>query len=189
MTAAELLGAYLQDPAVSVLAGLIEGVPDISRFAGVLKEAAERDVPVIVLKVGESERGQAATVAHTGTLSGSAALYRGLFRNYGVIQVDDLDELLAAAALMSAPRRARSAGVALFASSGGECGVVSDVADSVGVELPELPVEVASSLAGILPSYGRASNPLDITAGGWVTQTSMPGSSNCSLRSRASRRS
>lgn len=167
VTVAELLSGFLRDPAVSVLAALIEGVPDIEHFARVLEEAAERDVPVIVLKIGESERGRSATIAHTGTLSGSSALYRGLFRRYGVIQVDDLDELLAVAALMTAPRRPAGAGVAIFASSGGECGLVSDLAESLGVVLPDLSDDVVASLTEILPSYGRVSNPLDITAGGW----------------------
>ncbi len=167
VTAAELMSAFLRDPSVTVLAAIVEGVPDVAMFTGVLEEAAERDVPVIVLKIGESERGRSATVAHTGTMSGSGALYRGLFRRYGVIQVEDLDELLAAAALMAAPRRPAGAGVAVFASSGGECGLISDLAEPLGLHLPDLPGNVAASLAAMLPPYGRVANPLDITAGGW----------------------
>lgn len=167
LTASELLGGLLRDQSVRALAALIEGVPDLERLGSVLEEAADNDVPVIVLKVGRSELGRAATVAHTGTLSGSDALYRSFFRQHGAIQVDDLDELLATAALMTAARRPGRGGVAVFASSGGECGLISDLAESVGVELPPLRKDVREALFDKLPSYGRASNPLDITAGGW----------------------
>lgn len=167
LTASDLLGALLAEPSIRALAALIEGVPDPVALGVVLEQAADRDVPVIVLKVGRSELGRAATVAHTGTLSGSDTLYRSFFRQHGAIQVEDLDELLATAALMTAARRPGSGGVAVFASSGGECGLISDLAESAGVELPPLATPVAESLREMLPPYGRPSNPLDITAGGW----------------------
>jgi acetyltransferase len=167
VTVAELLGACLRDPAVRVLAAIVEGILDPARFEQVLAAAAEMDVPVVVLKVGDSERGKVATIAHTGTLSGSAAMYRAFFRQHGAIQVNDLEELIAVAALMPRAVRPRGRGVAVFASSGGECALISDVAESVGLMLPDLPPAVSESITGLLPSYGRASNPLDITAGGW----------------------
>jgi acyl-CoA synthetase (NDP forming) len=167
VTVAELLGACLRDPVVRVLAAIVEGIPDPARFEQVLAVAAEMDVPVVVLKIGDSERGKVATVAHTGTLSGSAAMYRAFFRQYGAIQVDDLDELISVAALMPRAVRPRRKGVVVFASSGGECALISDVAESIGLGLPDLSPAVSDSISGLLPSFGRASNPLDITAGGW----------------------
>ena len=165
VTVAELFEACLRDPAVRVLAAIIEGVPDIAHFRKALDSAAKRDIPVVVLKVGESERGQAATVAHTGSLSGSAALFRALFRQHGVIQVNDLDELIAVSALLNAPHRPRATGVAVFASSGGEVGLISDLGESLGV-LPGRPTKVRHRS----PPCSRlrsGPNPLDITAGGW----------------------
>ena len=166
VTVAELLGACLRDPAVRVLAAIVEGIPDPARFEQVLVAAAEVDVPVVVLKVGDSERGRVATVAHTGTLSGSAAMYRAFFRQYGAIQVHDLDELIAVSALMPRAVRPRRKGVAVFASSGGECALIGR-RRSVGLVLPDLSPAVSDSISGLLPSYGKASNPLDVTAGGW----------------------
>jgi acyl-CoA synthetase (NDP forming) len=167
VSVSELFEACLRDPAVRVLAGLIEGVPDIAHLRRVLDAAAQRDIPVVILKVGESERGQAATVAHTGSMSGSAALYRALFRQCGVIQVTDLDELMAACALLSAPRRPQATGVAIFASSGGEVGLISDLGESLGINYPDVSASVSTAIAALLPDFGRVSNPLDITAGGW----------------------
>jgi acetyltransferase len=167
VTAAELVGACLRDPAVRVVAAVLEGIPDIAAFRQVAADAAERDIPLIVLKIGRSPKGRAATVAHTGTLSGEPALYRALFRQYGIIQVDDIDELASAAALLSARPRVRASGVAFLASSGGECGLISDLSHALGVPVPDLPPDVAGRIAKLLPDFARISNPLDFTAGGW----------------------
>jgi len=167
VAAAELVGACLRDPAVRVVAAVLEGIPDIAAFRQVAADAAERDIPLIVLKIGRSPKGRAATVAHTGTLSGEPALYRALFRQYGIIQVDDIDELASAAALLSARPRVRASGVAFLASSGGECGLISDLSHALGVPVPDLPPDVAGRIAKLLPDFARISNPLDFTAGGW----------------------
>lgn len=167
VTAAELMAGCLADPAVRVLAVLVESIPDPGRFSAVLSQAAERDVPVIVLKVGTSERARQAAFAHTGSLSGAAAVHRSFFRQFGAVQVDDLDELAATAAVLAAKPRPRAGGVAIFASSGGECGLSSDIAEAVGLALPELPAALAAELSTLLPDYGHAANPLDLTASGW----------------------
>jgi acyl-CoA synthetase (NDP forming) len=167
VTAAELISGCVADPAVRAIAVILEAIPDIGQFQAALADAAARDVPVAVLKVGTSERARQAAAAHTGSLSGPAALHRSFFRQFGAIQVDDLDELAAVAAVMAAPRRPRGRGLAVFASSGGECGLVSDLAQAAGLVLPELPAPVAAGLAALLPAYGHVANPLDLTAGGW----------------------
>jgi acetate---CoA ligase (ADP-forming) len=167
VTAAELMSASLADPAVAAIAVLLEGIPDPEMFRAALTRAADRDVPVVVLKVGTPERARQAAVAHTGSLSGAAAVHRSFFRQFGAIQVDDLDELAATVAVLTAPRRPRGGGVAIFASSGGECGLASDVAESLGVDLPDLPGPIAAELSALLPGYGHVANPLDLTASGW----------------------
>jgi acetyltransferase len=55
----------------------------------------------------------------------------------------------------------------VFASSGGECGLIADVAAAGGVVLPDLQPETREELRGILPPFANPLNPLDITASGW----------------------
>lgn len=167
VTAAELIEASLADPAVRAIAVIIESIPDIGRFRDALTEAADHDIPVVVLKVGNSERARLAAIAHTGSLSGPAAVHQSFFRQFGAIQVSDLDELAATLAVLSSPSRPRRSGVVLFAASGGECGVAADIAESVGAVMPEVPSSTAAEIAGLLPNYAHVANPLDLTAGGW----------------------
>ena len=84
-----------------------------------------------------------------------------------MIRVDDLDELMQTATLLSADRRPAGSGLGVFASSGGECGLISDVAAASGVDLPDLQPETREELLGILPPFANPLNPLDITASGW----------------------
>lgn len=163
----DCLEHYLTDPEVRVVALVIEGLRDVARFRRLALAAAERDVAVVALKIGRSSKGESATVAHTGTLAGSDAAYDALFEQTGVIRARDIDELVATCSLLAAPRRPKGTSIALFASSGGECGLLADLADENGLTLPELDASTESSLRELLPPYGYVTNPFDLTAGGW----------------------
>lgn len=158
---------YLLDPAVRVVALILEGISDIARFREIAMDAARRNVTVVALKMGRSQRGQAATVAHTGTLAGSDGAYDALFRQTGVIRVDDLDELIAVCSLACASRPLSGTSLGIFASSGGECGLIADLAEAHDVPLVDLDEPTRATLASVLPDYGYVTNPFDLTAGGW----------------------
>lgn len=165
--AVDVMSFYLAEPQIRAIAAVIEGLSDVDKFRRVAALAAERDVPIVALKLGRSEKASAAAVAHTGSLTGSDQLYDALFAQYGVIRVDDLEELMETAKLLSAPRRPKGPGLGVFASSGGECGLISDVSAAAGVELPDLQAETREALISILPPFANPLNPLDITAAGW----------------------
>lgn len=163
----DCLEHYLTDPHVRVVALVIEGLRDVQRFRRLALEAATRDVAIVALKIGRSAKGESATVAHTGTLAGSDAAYDALFEQTGVVRVRDLDELVATCALLAAPTRPASTSIALFASSGGECGLLADLTDDHGLTLADLDGPTEASLRELLPPYGYVTNPFDLTAGGW----------------------
>ncbi len=165
--AVDVMSFYLAEPDVRVIAAVIEGLSDVAKFRRIAAQAAERNVPIVALKLGRSEKASRAAVAHTGSLTGSDQLYDALFKQYGVIRVDDSEELMETAKLLSAVRRPAGPGLGVFASSGGECGLFSDLAASSGVALPDLQAETREKLLEILPPFANPLNPLDITASGW----------------------
>ena len=165
--AVDVMSFYLSEPAVRVIAAVIEGLADIAKFRRVAAQAAQRDVPIVALKLGRSEKAGRAALAHTGSLTGADDLYEALFTQEGVIRVDDLEEMMETAKLLSADRRPAGAGLGVFASSGGECGLMSDLAAASGVELPDLRPETRAALLDLLPPFANPLNPLDITASGW----------------------
>jgi acyl-CoA synthetase (NDP forming) len=167
VTATELIEQLLSAPDVSVVAAMLEGVPDLDRFSAVLARAADQDVPVVVLRAGRTRLGRVATLAHTGSLSGPDHLMRALLRHHGAVDVHDLDELLATCAVLTSGRRLRGVGVGALSTSGGECALLADLATEQGLELPPLPAASAAELAGRLPPFITPTNPLDVTAATW----------------------
>jgi acetyltransferase len=165
--AVDVMSFYLTEPGVRVIAAVFEGITDVPKFRRIAAQAAERDIPLVVLKLGRSEKASRAAVAHTGSLTGADQLYDALFTQSGVPRVDDLEELLETAKLLAAERRPAGPGLGVFASSGGECGLIADVAAASGVTLPDLQPETRAELLGILPPFANPLNPLDITASGW----------------------
>lgn len=165
--AIEVIDFFLEEPQVRTIIAVLESIGDVAAFRRVAERAAERAVPIVALKLGRSEQGRRAAIAHTGSLTGDAHLVDALFRECGVIPVRDLDEAGATAALLAAKRRPAGRGLGVTASSGGECGLVSDLAIEAGLTLPDLPAAQRAAVAPLLPPFACPSNPLDITAVGW----------------------
>lgn len=165
--AVDVIDFFLDEPDVRTIIAVLESVGDVAAFRSVAARAAAREVPIVALKLGRSEQGSRAAIAHTGSLTGAAHLVDALFQEGGVIRVDDLDEAGATAAILAAKRRPAGRGLGVTASSGGECGLVSDLAVEAGLVLPELPEAQRARVAPLLPPFARPANPLDITAVGW----------------------
>ena len=162
------MAAYLEflaaDKATRVTALFMEQMRDPERFAQAMSAMHRAGKPVIALKVGRSEKGAAASAAHTGSLAGSAEAYADFFRRNGVIAVDDLDEMAESIALMLAVRKLpRGDGLGMISVSGGETAMLCDVADRTGVNLPDLAKDTKGRLRAALPGFATASNPLDAT--------------------------
>ena len=164
-TAADYLHLLVDDPDVGVVVGNIEAVRNPRRFFEAADRAAVARKPIVVLKGGRSEAGRHSIMTHTAALGGSPEAFAGAFRQHGVIQVNDLDELADCAMLLTRmePCTARRLGV--FSLPGGGTGLVSDLAADHGFEVPDLTPETIARLADILPDIAIPKNPLDPTAG------------------------
>ena len=155
----------VDDEDTKVVSIYIEGVKNADKFAAVLKKAAEKRKPVVILKAGRSAKGGAIAASHTGSLSGSDASFDAVLKKFGAIRVDDLEELIAMSLMLSTMKRMPEK--ATFASmnlSGGETGICADVGSLNGIEYPDFTEETLKKLKEQLPSYASPYNPLDMTA-------------------------
>ena len=155
----------VNDEDTKVVSVYIEGVKNADKFAAVLKKAAEKRKPVVILKAGRSEKGGAIAASHTGSLSGSDASFDAVLKKFGAIRVDDLEELIAMSLMLSTLRKYPDK--AMFASmnlSGGETGICADVGSLNGIVYPDFTEETLAKLREQLPSYASPNNPLDMTA-------------------------
>ncbi len=89
----DLLEYFEQDIDTHVIGLYLEGYQEGKKLMETMARIT-RKKPIVVLKVGRSEIGAKAANSHTGSLAGSDAVYDGAFRQFGVIRVETIEELL-----------------------------------------------------------------------------------------------
>ena len=91
---ADLLAYLADDPETDIIAMYVEGLEKGRRLLETAKLVTQKK-PVVVLKVGRTERGARASMSHTGFFGGSYGVVQGAFRQAGMIPVDSMEELMA----------------------------------------------------------------------------------------------
>lgn len=162
----------LDDPDTRVIAGFVEGFKRADKFLEVAKLAAERGKPIVLIKIGRSELGARAARSHTAALTGADARYDAIFAQYGVIRVQDYDELLEVAHLLAHTPKPQVPGIAVVSHSGGISSLTADMCGQAGLDLPTLGDQARDGINGILKGFGWAANPADVT--GFANSESFP---------------
>jgi acyl-CoA synthetase (NDP forming) len=160
-TAADYLSWMIERDGIRAVGMFLETVRDPAGFARALERAAEKDVAVVILKVGRTAASAEMALSHTGAVAGSDAAYQALFRRHGVIQVDDLDELAATLLLFQQPRRPAAGGLVAIHDSGGERELAVDLANRLGIRYPVLTAQTRQRIARYIDPELRPMNPLD----------------------------
>lgn len=161
----DFISYMLDDDRVDVVGAYIERIKDMTKFREVALKSKRLGKPIIVMKTGSSERGAAAAMAHTGSLVGSYKLNSAFFRQNGVLQVEGIDELYKTANLMRAWKAYGPVeNVAVITSSGGAGGILADLCEPAGLNLPAFSKSVQEQIMKEIPEFGSAQNPVDVTA-------------------------
>jgi acetate---CoA ligase (ADP-forming) len=172
VSVADVIGYLAEDEATRVIAVFLESIADPAAFRTACLHAHEAGKPVVVLKVGRSEAGARAAMAHTGTMVGDDGVITAVFAASGVIRVDTMEDLLttADAFVRSGPVRGRN--LAVVTISGGACDVAADRAQDFGLRYPQFTAATLDELRRLLPDYATPQNPLDVT-GAAVTDSAL----------------
>ncbi|MDH2353368.1 acetate--CoA ligase family protein [Bradyrhizobium sp. SSUT112] len=155
-----------RDPATKVILCCFEACRDAGRLIAALTEARDARKPVIALKVGTSEAGQAAAASHTGAMAGSDAVFDALLARYGAVRVRSIEELIDlghAASILLPDRLPKGPRLAVVTASGGFGVLLADAAQAVGLSLPELSEATQRAILELVP-FASARNPVDATA-------------------------
>ena len=137
----------------------------LAREGDTLAEAARLRKPVVVLKAGKSAVGAKAAASHTGNLAGSKEAYHAVFRKYGVVEVDCLEELLCMAQMFSVlgSNLPAAAGIAGLNLSGGANTICADLCEQFEIPLPPLQEADKEEIRKYIPVFATPNNPLDAT--------------------------
>jgi acyl-CoA synthetase (NDP forming) len=166
LNSADYLAYQADCPEIDVIAAYFEAAPkEPERFAAALDRAIANGKTVLVLRAGRTERAKRNVIAHTGQLAGSAAVWDAFFEQHGAVIVNDLDDLIDTTALFAGARLRpdkHERGVGLITISGGDCTLLSDIAEQEGITVPDLSPETQKVMIDSLEKPTLLGNPLDI---------------------------
>ena len=182
ITDAELLGYLRQDPETRVICLLLESITDARRFftEACLTTPAK---PVIAAVGGRTGAGQRAAVSHTAALAADDAVRDAALRQAGVVRVRTGLQVLDAARALSGQPMPRGRRVAVVTNSGGTGVELADLLADEGLEVPELSPALQKELRTLLPDYGSAVNPVDMTPAWSLFSTVYPAATELLARS------
>ncbi len=163
ITVADVIDAVVDDERIRVVVAYLEGLPDGRAFVRAAAKARRLGKPIVVVKVGREAAGRRAAISHTGSLAGDDVVFDHVMRQIGVIRAhDETHALDLVSALVSCPR-ANGSGVGLVTISGGAGAMMADLAEEMGLEVPELAPATRAQLATVLRGFAALGNPVDVT--------------------------
>jgi acyl-CoA synthetase (NDP forming) len=159
---------YARDDDTRVITAYIEGLREGKRFFKLAKEIT-RKKPVVVVKVGKTEAGVRAAKSHTSAIAGSDIVYDAMFKQAGVIRVEEVEELFDVASALIHMPIPKSNRVAILTFGGGFGCVTADACEKLGLEVARLSPHTIDRLNEVLPERWPHANPVDMVGFGEVT--------------------
>lgn len=163
LDSADFIHWLANDPGTDLICTVMEGIKDGARFVAAAKAARRAGKPLVALKIGRSDFGKKAAQSHTASLAGEDVVNDAVFAQYGVIRVDDLDELLDVASLMSRVGIRSLRRICVYSSSGGAGVLSADKVGEAGLSMAALADGTVAEMARHAPSYAALTNPVDLT--------------------------
>lgn len=164
----DFLEYFMEDEETKLVTGYIEGLRNGREFLRIAKKYTKKK-PIVVVKVGRTKAGARAARSHTSAIAGSDEIANGMFRQAGVIRVDEIEGLFdVAAALLRSPLP-KGNRVAILTGGGGLGCVTSDACGRMGLDVAPLMPETIEKLNKVLPDRWPHGNPVDTVASGMVT--------------------
>jgi len=157
----DLLDFFALDRRTQAILLYVESIKDSRKFMSAARAAA-RVKPVVVVKSGRHDEGRRAAATHTGALAGSDAVYDAAFRRAGLLRVQDMAELFAAAQTLAHCRGVEGSRLAILTNGGGFGVLAVDSLVDQGFRPASLSTETMARLDAALPPMWSRANPVDI---------------------------
>ena len=163
VTVGECIGWLAENDEVDVIAVYAEGIREAPGLIAALEAARAARKPIVMQKVGRSELGTKAAKSHTASIAGDDAVTEAVMREFGVYRARNSEEMLDIAHTATRKIYPVNNTLGVITVSGGAGVLISDVAESLGLSMPEMPVDAQKKLRGLVP-FCAPRNPVDATA-------------------------
>jgi len=161
LSIADYIAFFATEPELKVIIIYVEAISQLDKFKAACRLARDVGKSVVAIKLGQSDAGRDAALAHTGSLAGSIEAFDAVAGEVGVIRVDTLDDAVELTELLAhtgAPAGRRLGAVTL---SGAMRGMLLDAAERYGLEFRPLDPATTDRLNAVLTVGSMVSNPID----------------------------
>jgi acyl-CoA synthetase (NDP forming) len=161
LSIADYIAFFADQPELKVIIIYVEAISQLAKFKAACRMARAANKSIVAVKLGQSEGGRSAAMAHTGSLAGSVEAFDAVAGEVGVIRADTLDDAVEITELLAhtgAPPGRRLGAVTL---SGAYRGLLLDSAERNGLEFPALAPATTERLNAVLTVGSLVSNPID----------------------------
>lgn len=157
----EALQYLAQDSDTKIILLHVEEIKN-ARYFGKVAAKISRKKPIIAIQGGKTEAGAKLIRSHSGSLGGKQEIIEAAFRQYGIIQTSDLDEMRdITRALLALPPMAGSS-LAIMTYTMGGAVMLLDACQQYGLSLAQLSDETAQKIRTLLPRPEALANPVDL---------------------------
>jgi acetyltransferase len=169
LSVGDYIAFFAAQPEIKVIVVYVEAVSNLATFKAACRFAREAGKHIVALKLGQSEGGRQAALAHTGSLAGAVEAFDAVAGELGVIRADTLDDVVEVTELLAhtgAPPGRRLGAITL---SGAFRGLLLDAAEKNALRFEPLAPATTERLNSVLTVGSLVSNPID---GGFGVLTS-----------------
>ena len=161
LSVADYIAYFATLPELKVIITYVEALKDVEKFKAACRLARESGKHVVAIKLGQSEAGRGAAMAHTGSLAGSFQAFDALTGDLGVIRAETLDDAIEVTELLSHTKAPTGRRLGAITLSGADRGLQLDAAERNGLEFPALSQATLDRLNNVLGVGSLVSNPID----------------------------
>ncbi len=158
----QLLDALKNDKNTTAFIFYLESLKHGKAFLRVLKEVSKTK-PVVIMEPGKSQKAQAASLSHTGSLAPNYRVLEIALKGSGAVQAYTTRELFGLLEILQYTHHHEFDGsVAILTNAGGVGVLSSDLCEDNGLDLARPSDKTIEALKAALPAEASFGNPIDV---------------------------
>jgi acetyltransferase len=161
LTAGDYLRYMASEPQVCAVLLYLEQVVGLDGFLDAARAVTAAGKAVIAVKIGGSDAGRAAALAHTGALAGTIEAFDAVAGAAGVARMDCIEDAVEGLEYTVRAGRPAGDGIAVMTNSGAMKSLVSESAARAGVTLARFSEATQARLTAALGPDAPPGNPVD----------------------------
>ena len=161
LSIADYIAFFTGEPELKVIIIYVEAISQLAKFKAACRMARAANKSIVAVKLGQSEGGRNAAMAHTGSLAGSIEAFDAIAGEVGVIRADTLDDAVEITELLVHTGAAPGRRLGAVTLSGAYRGLLLDSAERNGLQFPALAPATTERLNAVLTVGSLVANPID----------------------------